>query len=163
MSSPSRFPSQSAHREECSVSRALLSVKSSRWTDPFPMRPSGAPMERGARLHSLLLHTSLLYTSPLPSSLTDRHSRPLRPPPISFPVTLLLLPTALILSRGHSYKVSWNWKPSLWRTKLCSMQYVLTNTSQKSGQTTIAQWKILHLLHTITNAHSNIHLARVNL
>ena len=37
------------------------------------------------------------------------------------------------------------------------MQHVLTITLQKSEQTSIAQWKILHLLHTLPNAHSNIH------
>ena len=66
--------------------------------------------------------------------------------PISVSVTLPLLATGLILSRGHSYKVPWNWKPPLLRKKLCSMQQVLIVTSQKSGQTSIAQWKILHLL-----------------
>jgi len=77
------------------------------------------------------------------------------------PVTLPLLPIALTLSRRHSYKVTWNCKPSLWRTKLCSMQQVLTTTLQKSGQMSIA--KILHLLHTMTNAQYIFLLAQVNL
>jgi len=36
------------------------------------------------------------------------------------------------------------------------MQQVLTITSQKSGQTSIARWKILHLLHIMPNANSTI-------
>jgi len=125
--------------------------------------PLGALMERGARLHGLLLHTSPRQTSPLPGSPTERHSRPLSPPAHSVPVTLPPLPIALILSRGHSYTVPWNWKPPLWRKNLCSMQRVLTITSQKSGQTSIAKWKNHHLLHAMPNAHSNSLLARVNL
>ena len=143
---------------------------SSRWTDPPPIHPNGVPMERGARLHTLLLPVK---EPPFQVPLTGRLA-PCQAPqqrdipvlwallPISVPVTLPLLPTALILSRGHSYKVPWNWRPSLWLTKLCSMQHVLTVTSQKSGQTSVARWKILHLLHTMPNVHKNNLLARVN-
>jgi len=60
MRSPSRFPAQSGHRERCCVSRALLQISlgvPGERTPPAP-RSSGATMERGARLQSLLLHIS---------------------------------------------------------------------------------------------------------
>ena len=132
--------------------------RSSLWTDPpHPCVPM-VPLCREVPISTPFFYTKV----PGRLALCQAPQRRVIPTPcallpLSVPVTLHLMSIALILSWGHSYKVPWNWKPSLWLTKLCSMQQAVDSTSYDTHGQALPKYNSTHITwHASTSPVFNI-------